>query len=278
METDIKKAYAVIETTRKKIVGVKLARSKEEFDTFQARTLCAPLSYCICVKCAMSGAALKFTAENSGCSGSTRALGMEKPGKSFYDGSEGFMLGLYRDKALSAKVAAGMKIIKIRTYGVIVKPMEDFESAPDVVLIVTDNKNLMRLIQGYTYMHGMQSNFNMIGNQAVCVECTVNPIQTQKMNISMFCSGTRYLARWKNTEAMAGIPFPIFSSVIEGVRQAVNAVEMNKRKSMIEKKLSGAGIRDMDIIYDHTYYTDFEKQKARKRKRKKRALSQNSIQ
>ena len=219
----------------------------------------------------MGGAALKFTAENSGCLGSTRALGMEKPGKAFYDGSEGIMLGLYRDKSLSARVAASMKLINTPTYGVIVKPLEDFEAAPDVILIVADTKNLMRLIQGYTYMHGMQANFNMIGNQAVCVECTVNPLQTEKMNISMFCSGTRYLARWKNTEAMAGIPFPIFSSVIEGVRKTVNAVEMNQRKSIIETKLRDAGICDMDMIYDHTYYTDFEKQKAQKRKRERRA-------
>jgi uncharacterized protein (DUF169 family) len=275
METDIKKADAVLETSRKNIVGVKLARTKEAFDGFQARELCAPLSYCVCVKCAMDGAALKFTAQNSGCPGSTRALGMEKPGKAFYDGREGIMLGLYRDKSLSAKVAASMKIISTTTYGVIVKPLEAFELAPDIVLIVTDTKNLMRLIQGYTNMYGMHSNFNMIGNQAVCVECTVNPLQTGKMNISMFCSGTRYLARWKNTEAMAGIPYPIFSRVIEGVRQTVNAVEMNERKSMIEKKLRHAGICDMDIIYDHTYYTDFEKQKAQKRKRKRRASPKN---
>ncbi|MDD9302065.1 MAG: DUF169 domain-containing protein [Desulfobacter sp.] len=269
MKTDIKKAYAVLET-RRRIVGVKLVKTKEEFDTFEARELYAPLSYCVCVKCAMSGAALKFTAENSGCFGSTRALGMEKPAQDFYDGSEGIMLGLYQNKSLAATVAGNMKIISTPTYGVIVKPLENFEKAPDVVLIVTDNKNLMRLIQGYTYMHGMQTNFNMIGNQAVCVECTVTPLQTETMNISMFCSGTRYLARWKNTEAMAGIPFSIFSSVIEGVRQTINPVEMDERKSVIEKKLDQAGISDMDIIYGHTYYTDFEKQKAQERKRERR--------
>lgn len=270
MEIDVKKAYAVLETPRK-IVGVKLARTKAEFNAFQARELSAPLSYCVCVKCAMGGAALKFTAENSGCFGSTRALGLAKPAKDFHDGSEGIQLGLYRDKSLAATVAGRMKIISTPTYGVIVKPLEEFEQAPDVALIVTDTRNLMRLIQGYTYMHGMQTSFNMIGNQAVCVECTVYPLQTGTMNVSMFCSGTRYLARWKATEAMAGIPFPLFSSVVEGVRQTVNAVEMNPRKSVIEKQLQDAGICDMDIIYDHTYYTDFEKQKARKRSDERRA-------
>ncbi len=44
---------------------------------------------------------------------------------------------------------------------------------------------------------------------------------------------------------------------------------------MIEKKLKTAGIDDMEIIYDHTYYTDIERQKARKRKRERDASPNN---
>ena len=264
MNNDVKKAEAVLEL-RRKIVGVKLAQTKEEFDLYTAVEIKAPLAYCVCVKSAMNGAAVKFTAKNSGCSGSTMALGLAKPPKGFYDGSKGFMLGLYRNKSLAASVAKNMRINKKRVYGVIVKPLELFEKDPDVILMVSDTKNIMRIIQGYTYMQGMQPNFNMIGNQAVCVECTTYPMQTGDINISMFCSGTRYLAKWKSTEAMAGIPFKLFSTVIEGVRQTVNAVEMNERKQVIEKKLEDAGFLDMKIIYDRTYYTDFEKQKAPKK-------------
>ena len=130
---------------------------------------------------------------------------MEKPGDDFFDGSEGVMLGLFADKALASEVARKMAINNNPIYGVIVKPLELFETAPDVVLMVTDTKNLMRIIQGYTHTYGMQARFNMAGNQAVCVESTVCPMQTGCINVSMFCSGTRYLAKWKNTEAMAGI-------------------------------------------------------------------------
>jgi len=274
METDVKKAYAVLETERK-IVGVKLAQTKEEFDLYTASEITAPLAYCVCVKSAMNGASLKFTAENSGCSGSTRALGLEKFGNDFYNGSEGCMLGLYRNKSIAANVAKSMRINETLTYGVIVKPLELFEKDPDIVLIVSDTKNLMRIIQGYTYMNGMQANFNMIGNQAVCVECTTYPMQTDNMNVSMFCSGTRYLAKWKNTEAMVGIPFKMFATVIEGIRQTVNAVEMNKRKSVIEAKLHEAGFVDMKIVYDRTYYTELEKQKKKKRKSERLTSQKN---
>lgn len=270
MQNDVQKACAVLETDRG-IVGVKLVRTMEAYNFYKARDIAKPLAYCVCVKSAMHGAALKFTARTSGCMGSTRALGLEKPGNDFLDGGEGCMLGLFIDKALAGGVARKMAINNTPIHGVIVKPLELFETAPDVVLIVTDTKNLMRLIQGYTYMYGMQANFNMTGNQAVCVESTVYPMQTGRMNVSMFCSGTRYLAKWKNTEAMAGIPFDKFDGVIEGVRQTVNPVEMNDRKRVIETKLHAAGFFDMAIVYDRTYYTDLEKQKTEKRKRERLA-------
>ena len=59
MNDDIKKANAVLETERK-IVGVKLAQTREEFDFYQALEITAPLSYCFCVKSAMNGASLKL--------------------------------------------------------------------------------------------------------------------------------------------------------------------------------------------------------------------------
>jgi uncharacterized protein (DUF169 family) len=276
MQYDVKKACAVLETDRG-IVGVKLVRTREAYDFYKARDIAKPLAYCVCVKSAMHGAALKFTARTSGCMGSTRALGLEKPGDDFLDGSEGVMLGLFAEKALAGDVARKMAINANPVYGAIVKPLERFETAPDVVLVVTDTRNLMRLIQGYTYTYGLQAHFNMTGNQAVCVESTVYPLQTGRINVSMFCSGTRYLAKWKNSEAMAGIPFDKFAGVIEGVRQTVNAVEMNDRKRVIDANLRNAGVCDMPIIYDRTYYTDLEKQKTEKRK-SERIAAQNRQQ
>lgn len=273
MQNDVKKACAVLEIDRK-IVGVKLVRTGEAYDFYKAKDIAKPLAYCVSVKSAMHGASLKFTALTSGCMGSTRALGLEKPGDDFLDGTEGVMLGLFADKELAGEVARKMAINDTLIYGVIVKPLELFETAPDVVLMVTDTRNLMRIIQGYTHTYGMQARFNMTGNQAVCVESTVYPMQTGRINVSMFCSGTRHLSKWKNTEAMAGIPFDKFAGVIEGVRQTVNAVEMNDRKRVIEAKLRESGFCDMPIIYDRTYYTDLEKQKTEKRK-SERIAAQN---
>ncbi len=257
---DVKKAYALLELERK-IVGVKLAKSKEEYQRFEAKEIVSPLSYCVAVKVAMMGNSIKFTKENSGCGGSTRALGLVSPSQGFYDGTEGCKLGLYENEKVAASVSEKMKLCPTDTYGVIVKPLELFEEEPNLVLMVSNSKNVMRIIQGYTYVFGMQPNFNLTGNQAVCVECSSYPLMTDDINISLFCSGTRFLAKWKDTEVAVGMPYNKFSKVVEGVRLTVNAVEMDKRKEDIKKELEKLDYDGNDIMFNHTYYLDLERDK-----------------
>lgn len=264
MERDVKKAEALL-TLERKIVGVKLVYSKEEFDSFDAVEAVAPIPYCVAVKSASLGHAIKFTEKTSGCRGSSRALGLTAPAKSFYDGSDGCRLGLYKNEKISSGVAEKMMLCRPKAYGVIVKPLETFESSPDVVLIITDTRNCMRMIQGYTYMYGMQDKFCMTGNQAVCVEGTAVPFCTGAMNVSMFCSGTRFLAKWKDYELVAGIPFEKFSYTVEGVRLTVNAVEPDDRKEIIADGLEDLGYPRDEILFGDTYYLRLEREKRERR-------------
>jgi uncharacterized protein (DUF169 family) len=267
MKDTIKKAYALLDLERK-IVGIKIAHTKEEFDKFQATTAIAPISYCVAVKSATLGHAIKFKKDESGCGGSTRALGLTRPTEDFLNGKSGCSLGLYSDEKISAQVAKSMKRCEEDAYGVIVKPLERFEEEPDVVLIVTNTRNCMRVIQGYTYFYGLQEKFCMTGNQAVCVEATAVPIVTEEMNISMFCSGTRFLAGWKDYEVVIGIPFYKFSRTVEGIRLTVNAVESDERKIVIADGLRQLGYNKEEIILGDTYYLRLEREKRAKREGK----------
>lgn len=264
MEKIVKKIESLLELERK-IVGVKLAYSKEEFEKIQAKAAVAPISYCVGVKSATLGHAIKFTAENSGCGGSTRALGLAAPTEGYYSGKDGCRLGLYCNEEVAADVADKMKICKPDTYGAVVKPLEQFETNPDVVLIVANTRTAMRIIQGYTYFYGMQENFCMTGNQAVCVEATVIPMLTGKINISMFCSGTRFLAKWKDYEVIIGIPYEKLERIVEGIRLTVNAVEPDERKSVIANGLEELGYSREEIIFGDTYYLRLEEEKRKRR-------------
>ncbi|EGW36922.1 DUF169 domain-containing protein [Desulfosporosinus sp. OT] len=266
-EADVEKAYALLNLDRQ-IVGIKIVKSKTEFEQIQAKELTYPLAYCVAVKHATNGIALKMTKEFSGCGGSTRALGLTLPTESFFNGQDGCDLGLYASPEIAASVAKQMKFCPPDTYGVIIKPLDQFEIDPDVVLMVGDSYQIMRVIQGYSYVYGILPNFNMLGNQAVCVECTSYPLMTNQINFSVFCSGTRFLAKWLNTEVAVGIPFEKFGKVIEGVRLTVSAVEMNERKKVIQAKLVKLGYAASEISFDDPYYLRLERQKQKQKQRR----------
>lgn len=261
---ELKKAEALLNLERK-IVGIKIVYSKEEFDLYSGKEIIAPMSYCVAVRSATLGHSIKIKGSMSGCGGSTRALGLAKPSEDFYNGKSGYSLGLYCSEELASKVSLKMNLCKKEAYGVIVKPLEQYEKDPDVVLIVSNTRECMRIIQGYTYFYGMNNNFCLTGNQAVCVEATVTPIITNEINISMFCSGTRFLAKWKDYEVIIGIPFNKFSKTVEGIRMTVNAVEPDERKHIISKKLKLAGYDNEFITFGETYYTKLEDEKRKKR-------------
>ena len=94
----------------------------------------------------------------------------------------------------------------------------------------------------------------MTGNQALCSECTAYPYETNSMNISMFCSGTRYLAGWSDTEIGIGMPYGIFKGVCDGLYLSANGVEKDSRKAVLRENLKKAGLEDPGLEDGKAYY------------------------
>ena len=260
------KAYALL-TLDRRIAGIKFAYTAEDFEKMPAKAVSAKVAYCVVVKAAMAGKSLKLSGDFSGCNGSSRALGFAAPTEAFSSGEAFCGFGLYKDLAISKQVADGMVFCQKPSYGILAQPLEKYENEPpDVVVITADAINAMRVLQGYTYSHGSHQDFKMTGNQAICVECTSHPLETNQMNLSMLCSGTRYLANWKPGEIAMGFPYHQFVETVEGLLKTADAVELDPAKQRIHEKLVAQGLPDPKFNYGHTYYTDLEKQKATARK------------
>lgn len=127
----------------------------------------------------------------------------------------------------------------------------------------------MRVIQGYTYHNAIHKEFSMSGNQGICVEATAYPLIHNTLNMSLLCSGTRFLAAWSENEAAIGIPFSLFNEVVDGIYKTVNAVEMDERKTQISESLLSQNIDCIKMQYGKTYYTEYEEEKRKNRKNEK---------
>ena len=249
----LKKMCSALELNRK-IVGVKFLFTEKDFEEADAKAAKAKLPYCVMVKLATHGYGLKATLATSGCGGGTRALGLEDTKPEFESGCEYNTFGLYQDLAIAKNVVNNITFCKHRIYGVMTKPLEAFNDKPDVVIIITDSYNTMRIVQGYTYKYGTQTDFKLTGNQAVCSESTAYPFENNSINISMFCSGTRYLAGWGKSEIAIGLPYAKFIETADGVYNSINGTEQNEAKKIIKARLKHEKLEDPGIYDNDAYY------------------------
>ena len=139
-------------------------------------------------------------------------------------------------------------------YGVAVGPLNKFINNPDIVIIITNSFNIMRILHGYSYNYGNHDGFEAIGLGAICQEVTSIPFELNKINISFLCPGTRLLCQWDEGEIAIGIPFNYLAGVIEGILQTVNPFERDGNKKRIEEKLKKLKISNKyEIKYKNNY-------------------------
>ncbi len=246
---------SILVDVEREVIGVKFVFSEDEWNKISGIDLKKPLPYCVCVKSASLGHSIKMLSEKGGCRGGNRALGIDEPSKEYYEGKSGVELGLYKDSIIGKKVVESNSINKVKPYGLIIKPLSQYEVDPDVVLVIGNSYSIMRLVQGYSYHFGINSSFSLSGNQAVCLESTVKPYLNNDINISMLCSGTRYKAKWGKNEIVAGIPYSKLETIIDGIVSTINPTEMDENKEIIVNGLKSNGlINDVNIVLGSTYY------------------------
>lgn len=243
----------------RRIAGVKFLFDEDEYNRADAKNITGKIPYCVMVKAAMAGNGTKAAAENFGCNGAAKALGVVEPGEISLSGRFYNSLGLYRDLATSKNVQKDIIFCSHKAYGIMVKPVEEFIEDPDIILIAADTYTGMRIIQGYTYSFGLNTAFRLSGNQAVCSECTALPFENNDMNISLLCAGTRFKAGWGDNELMIGFPYNRFFSISDGIIATLDPVEPDGKKTEIAERYRKTGLEAPEINFNKNYYTGLNK-------------------
>lgn len=237
-----------------KIVAIKFLFTEEDFNQADAKHITSKMNYCVMVKLATMGRSLKAKGDDLACEAGARALGLKPIDDYNKSGQSGKKLGLYNDMTTSKSARDAMSYCDHKAYGIMVKPLEEYEDDPDVIIIVTSPYNAMRIIQGYSYFNGIHSTFKMSGNQAICSESTAFPYLSNGINTSLLCIGTRHKAGWKDNELSVSFPFNSFFKITEGVMNTINIMDSNAKKEIIEKKLHENAIDNFHIKYNFNYY------------------------
>lgn len=234
----------------RKPVGIKLCFTEEEYSGIKWDEPRVPLAYCVVVEKATRGRKFKVRLEHLNCDGGTTALYLEPSNNNIESGAEYFSYNLYQTQAAARRVRDGVPGLYrtgSKVFGVAVGPLEEFEITPDVVILMVNPYQTMRIQQGSLYHEGGRLETSGASMQALCAEATVQPYLTGKLNTSPLCPSTRFLAKWKDEEMAVGIPYEKFKSMVEGVIATINTTDKEKRKVEIIERFA-----------DKNKYLDFD--------------------
>lgn len=241
---------------KRKVVGIKFLFDEKEYEDFDANESQGMMTYCTMVRNASVGKSTKANINHFACLSAARALGLIKPNNDVISGRIHAKMGVYNDLTVARSIAKDMVYCDHEVYGIGIKPLEEYICNPDILIIVTNPLNVMRIIQGYAFYNGQLKEIKMAGMQAICQECTSYTYEKNTINISMMCSGTRHVSQWGEDEMAVGIPYNKFNSLVEGIKNTVNPMERNYRKKKIEKNLKENKLDSLiDVEYSKNYYT-----------------------
>lgn len=252
MEKKLVQKFSIALGLKRKVIGIKFLFIQEEYQDFEGEEVKGKPSFCGLTAQAMEGKIMKGKYDSFGCQGGPEMLGMKKVPNYVRSGKQFETFRLYEDLAVSRQVQNDLCFIDQKIYGVAAGPLEKMEDA-DVVMFLCNAWQMMRVVQGYTYHHGMAKNIGMIGNQGICSDLVARPFLKNDLNISVLCLGARMNTHAEDGELGAGMPIHIFRDVVEGVIKTVNPATDNKRKKELEERIENISDMEFDLEFGKVY-------------------------
>ena len=188
-------------------VAVKLARSREEIPPGMAEEK-EVLRHCQMVnKARKEGLVFSATADKHQCNGGAWALGLREITPTLRSGEFYFKLGKFESMAACKRTMEQIPHLGTgETYATLYAPLEKAPFIPDVVLIVTSPRNMLKLAQASLFRLGGRILSEMAGIQSVCADATASPYLSGKANYSLGCDGSRKFSGIADDEMVMGIP------------------------------------------------------------------------
>lgn len=198
--------------------------------------------YCQALMRAGNGESIMITSENISCPASAAAFGLKPLPEILSSGKMLLNMGLFETLEAGKKAMEGMTRLNYGDYSaVILSPLDKMEIEPDVVVIESTPEHLMWLSLASIYETGERLHFDSALFQATCVDSTVIPFVTQKLNSTLGCYGCREATNIKDEENLIGIPYSKLSDILKNLEQLAEKPMKKARSKDAFNSFSGCG-------------------------------------
>ncbi|NYB51283.1 MAG: DUF169 domain-containing protein [Methanobacteriaceae archaeon] len=163
------------------------------------------MRHCELVQKASHGDVFYATAEEQMCKGGSAALGLEEAPEKVRTGEFYYGLGRFSSIGSAKKTMESIPKIDNIMYALIYAPLEKANFDPDVILIIANPAQAMKVSQALVYTMGGRVEADFAGIQSICADAVAGPFTRRKPNITLGCSGSRQYADIKDDEVIIGL-------------------------------------------------------------------------
>ena len=180
----------------------------------------AKMRHCQSIMAARRGYSLLMMPHCHACPDGTHILGMTKIPPKLANGKLYLRFGKLHSLKAARQMVKERSCLPGGSIGAtLVVPLYNAIHTPDVIIVVANPEQLMWLCMAASYYTGRRFEFKVSGYNAMCVETTVIPLTTGKINISLGCYGCRGASDISDDLMFMGIPLPEMPMVIQGLRK-----------------------------------------------------------
>ena len=202
-------------------IAVKFFQDMVVLDGFE---LPSERRYCQVLMGAREGKKLLLTAGNISCPAAAWALGFKRPPLKLASGEMPAGMGIFGSAAAAKHTMDTMLRLEMGKYKMVaVCPLGVAPYEPDVVVIESAPEHLMWLALAQVFETGGRLAFNTAILQATCVDTTIIPFVTQRLNASLGCYGCREATNVAESECVLGFPMEDLETIVTSLEK------LNKR-------------------------------------------------
>ncbi len=176
--------------------------------------------YCQALMKARKGENVILTGEEISCPAAASAFGFRLLPEKLESGKGLIGFGIVSDPEVGKEMFKGMPRLESGQFQSLhIYPLEKAEYIPDIVILEDDPEKLMWIALAYLHAVGgerIQSSTAIL--QATCVDISIIPFLSQRLNFVFGCYGCRDATDLGENEAMLGFPVSSLPKIIEHLK------------------------------------------------------------
>lgn len=163
------------------------------------------IRHCEMVRRAAQGETFYATSKEQMCKGGASAIGLMETPEKIKTGEFYQSLGRFSSLGSAKRTMESIPKIDPMMKAIIYAPLEDIKFDPDVIVVISNPAQAMKLAQAMVYTRGGRVEASFSGIQSVCADAVAGPFINNTANFTLGCSGSRKFAGIKEDEVIVGM-------------------------------------------------------------------------